>query len=448
MKKQLFKCTLLLLAFVLFIPARGWPIDAKRVVLPNGLTLLFSEKHNLPIVKATMLIKASPINEPAEKAGLANLTAELLLEGTKTRTSEEISEAIEFIGGDLSVSTERDYTELELSILKKDIKTGFSILSDILLNPVFSENEITRKKDIIKGALRQREEDPSFLGSRAFRKAVFSTSHPYGRIIEGSTNTLDMITREDIIDFHKNWYRPNNAILSVVGDISFDELNGLIQEFFGTWKPYEAPAPTIPPVTVPAEPKTIPVEKDLTQANIFLGHLGVKRSNTDYYALSVMNYILGGGGFASRLMTRIRDDLGLAYDVHSYFTSNLFRGAFLVGVQTKNRSAKDVIRIILEEIKRIQKEPVTDEELMEAKSYLTGSFPRRLDTMGKVARFLALTEFYGLGLDYDMEYKDLINSVTKDDVLRVARKYLHPDAYTLVIVADLEKAGFNEKQSD
>ncbi|RMG00605.1 MAG: insulinase family protein, partial [Nitrospirae bacterium] len=312
MRKQLVKCTLFLIALALFIPAKGWPIDAKRVVLPNGLTLLFSERHNLPIIKATMLIKASPINEPEEKAGLANLTAELLMEGTKTRSSEEISEAIEFIGGDLSVSTERDYTELELSILKKDIKTGFSILSDILLNPAFSEKEITRKRDILKGALRQREEDPSFLGSRAFRKAVFTTSHPYGRIIEGSTNTLDGITREDIINFHKKWYRPNNAILSVVGDISFDELNGLIQEFFGTWKPSEANPPSIPPVSVPEKPEVITIQKDLTQANIFIGHLGVKRSNPDYYALSVMNYILGGGGFASRLMTRIRDDLGLA----------------------------------------------------------------------------------------------------------------------------------------
>ena len=190
------------------------------------------------------------------------------------------------------------------------------------------------------------------------------------------------------------------------------------------------------------EKVVVTVNRELTQANIILGHIGIERSNPDYYAVSVMNYIFGGGGFASRLMTRIRDDMGLAYDVHSFFTSDRDKGVFQTGVQTKNESAKTVIEVILEEMRRIQKEPVTDEELKDARAYLTGSFPRRLDTMDKIANFLALTEFYNLGIDYDKRYPVYINSVTRDDILRVAGKYLNPERYVLVVVADLKKAGF------
>ncbi|MEW6162529.1 MAG: pitrilysin family protein [Nitrospirota bacterium] len=446
----------------------------KRTVLPNGLIVLHSEKHSLPIVMVMLLVKASPLNEPKDKAGLSNLTAELLTEGTKHRKSTDISEEIEFIGASLYASTGSDYTTISLSVLKKDINKGFELFSDILLSPVFPEKEIGKKKELVKGYLRQREEDPSFLAERAFKREVFG-EHPYGRLIEGSIETIDNIKRGDLTRFYSDYLLPNNSILSVVGALTEEELNSLIERYLGKWENRDSQS-FQPRIEVRGKlqresrnngidfcfrrndergrhdekeeefldqrkiKRIIKIDRDLTQANIILGHLGISRDNPDYYAVSVMNYILGGGGFSSRLMQSIRDEMGLAYDVHSFFTANKEGGIFQVGVQTKNESANTVIDEILGQIDRIRKEKVSDEELSDAKSYLIGSFPRRLDTNRKIADFLAYVEFYNLGLDYMERYVGYINSVTKDDVLRVAGKYLNPENYVLVVVADQKKA--------
>ncbi len=432
---------ILLLSFILFFSGNTFAIEAKRTVLPNGLILLQSRQSYLPVVHVVLLIKASPFDEPLDKAGLANLTSSLLMEGTTHRTSDQISEETEFIGADLGASTSRDYTIVSLSVLKKHLNKGFELFSDILLNPAFSEEEIIRKKDLIKGSLKQAEDDPSFVAAKAFRKAIYGEEHPYGRLVSGSAETLDRIKRDDIVDFYSTYYRPNNAIMAVVGDITIDETRALLKQFLSKWKSKDIPPRRSYSVKRQKEIKIIKIDRDLTQANIVLGHLCVKRSDPDYYRLQVMNYILGGGGFASRLMTKIRDDMGLAYDVHSFITSNKDVGFFQVGVQTKNPSAKEVIRVIVNEMKRIQEQPVTEQELKDAKAYLTGSFPRRIDTMAKIANFLVLTEFYGLGLDYDRKYPQYINSVTREDIERVARKYLQPRAYTLVVVGKIKDTG-------
>lgn len=424
---------------LLILHFHSFAFDVKRTILPNGLIVLHSEKHNLPIVMITLLVKASQLNEPKEKAGLANLTAELLTEGTKNRKSTAISEEIEFIGASLAASAGSDFTTITLSVLKKDMNKGFEVLSDVMLNPTFPQVEIERKRELIKGFLRQREEDPSFLAERAFKREVFG-EHPYGRLIEGSVETVDNIRREDIVRFYLDYFLPNNSILSVVGDLTSDELDALIKQFLGEWKKADLPSMTTRKLDQKKVKRVIKIDKDLTQANIVLGNLGISRDNPDYYAVSVMNYILGGGGFSSRLMQSIRDEMGLAYDVHSFFTSNKEAGMFQVEVQTKNESANTAIDEILRQIERIKKENISDQELSDAKSYLTGSFPRRLDTNRKIADFLASVEFYNLGLDYVEKYPDYINSVTKDDILRVALKYLDPGNYVLVVVANQGKA--------
>ncbi len=407
-------------------------LDIRRTVFPSGLTVLHVERHNLPIVMVTLLVKASPLDESPGKAGLANLTAELLTEGTKTRKATDISEGIEFIGASLGTSASSDYTLVTLSVLKKDIEKGFDLFSDIVLNPTFPEEEIKRNKDLIKGSLKQSEEDPSFVASKAFRKAVYGEL-PYGRLVRGSVETIDAIRREDILRFHSELYRPNNAFLSVVGDLTAEELSSLINRFLAEWKPGDLPKR--PSLSTPAGKKeTILIDKDLTQANIILGHRGVSRGNPDYYAVSVMNYVLGGGGFSSRLMQTVRDRMGLAYDIHSVFVPYKEGGLFEVEVQTKNESADTVIGVIYEQLKKVREEQITDRELEDAKAYLTGSFPRRLDTNRKIADFLAAVEFYDLGLDYVEKYPVFVKSVTKDDVLRVAKKYLQaPNLVTIVV---------------
>jgi len=414
-------------------------INVNRTVLPNGLVVLHSEKHCLPVVMVTLLVKASQLNEPQEKAGLANLAAELFTEGTKNRKSIEISDEIEFIGASLDASAGSDYTTITLSVLKKDINKGFDLFSDILLNPVFPQEEIDRKRELIKGFLRQREEEPSFIAGRAFKKGVFG-EHPYGRLVEGSVESVDSIKREDLVRFHSDYFIPDNSILSVVGDLTSEELDALIEKYLSEWKKAKLPLMVVEKPGSEKKKKIIKIDRDLTQANIILGNLGISRDNPDYYAVSVMNYILGGGGFASRLMQSIRDEMGLAYDVHSFFSASKEEGSFQVGIQTKNESANTAIDEIFKQIDRIKKERVSDQELLDAKSYLTGSFPRRLDTNRKIADFLANVEFYNLGLDYVEKYPVYINSVTKEDVLRVAQKYLDPENYVLVVVANQKKA--------
>jgi zinc protease len=412
---------------------------AEREVLKNGVTLLHSEKKTLPIIKVIVAIKAGSIVEPSAKAGLANLTADLLNEGTARRSAKEISDAIEFVGGSLNTSGGADYVTVSLSVLKKDMDLGFDLLSDVILNPSFSDEEIKRRKAVIKSSIIQQKEDPGTVASKAFSKAVFG-EHPYGWPTEGTEDSLETITRQDILDFHRTYYLPNNAIMAVVGDINNSELKAIIEKYFSRWKQNEITAPRLPVPSPGQGRKVIKINKDITQANIMLGHLGITRDNPDFYAVIVMNYIFGGGGFASRLMDNIRDNKGLSYDVHSSFSANKYSGSFMAGLQTKNVSANAAIEEIIREMNRIMTEPVSDKELDDAKSYLTGSFPLRIDTNNKIAALLISIEYNNLGLDYADNYKTFIEAVTKDDVLRVARKYLNTKDYVLVIVGDIAKA--------
>ena len=436
---------LLLFFFCLFslqlaaaVPAYAG-MQADREVLPDGLILLHSEKTALPMVKIVVAIKAGSVMDPPSRAGLANITADLLNEGTARYTAGQISDRIEFVGGKLNTAGGLDYVTVSLAVLKKDLDLGFDLLSDIIMNPAFSQNEIERRKEIIKSSILRQKEDPGTTASKAFLKTVYG-NHPYGRTPEGTEETIDAITRKDIVDFHGRYYAPNNAIMAVVGDITREEAISLIDRYLGSWQKKDIPSEVIPPPKANAKPEVIRIDKNITQANIILGHLGIKRGNPDYYAVSVMNYILGGGGFASRLMDNIRDNRGLSYDVRSYFSASRYAGSFQVEMQTKNASANNSIDEILKELKRIRTVMVTDSELNDAKSYLTGSFPLHIDSVNKTADFLIAVEFYGLGLDYADKYSRLINAVTKEDVLRAARLYLHPGDYTLVVVGDMKKA--------
>ena len=415
-----------------------YALDVERAVLDNGLTVLHAENHNLPIVTVTLIVKAGQAREAETKAGLAHLTAELLTEGTKNRTAKTISEEMDFIGASLDASAGNDYTTVSLSVLKKDVEKGFDVCADILQKPIFPDEEIKRKKDQAKGFLQKLEEEPSFLAARAFQQAVFG-SHPYGRVLQGTVKSIDAITRDDILSFHSQYFVPNNVLLSVVGDVTQKELSALIEKYFSIWKRGKDLA-EIPCLKGSArEAQVIKIDKDLTQANILIGKRGVRRENPDYYKLSVMNYILGGGGLSSRLMQSVRDEMGLAYDIRSSFAAMKETGSFEVSVQTKNESANTVIEEISRQVNKMRAEHVTEQELSDAKSFLIGSFKRRLDTNRKIADFLALVEFYNLGLDYIERYPEYIDAVTKDDILNVARKYIDPDQFILVVVANQKK---------
>jgi zinc protease len=411
----------------------------KRIPLENGMVLLFAEQHDIPMVTVNMLLPAGSVTEPADKPGLASITASLLTQGTTSRTARQISQEIDFIGGSLGASGGDDNASASLRVLRKDLDKGFDLLSDILLHPVFDQKEIDRKVKETLAEIQRQKEEPSIIAANAFEKAVFG-AHPYGRTSDDVAQYLPKLTRQDILSFYRERYRPEKIIIAIVGDVTEKEARAAVAHSFGSWKGTAAilPAKQQPPKS--AKTAVIKIDKDLTQATITMGHLGISRENPDYYAVLVMNYILGGGGFSARLMDTIRDNKGLAYDVHSSFAAQKDPGSFSVTIQTKNESANEVIAEALKEIRRIQSEPVTEKELNDAKAYLTGSFPLRMDTSAKIAGMLTSVETYGLGLDYPRKFPGLIAKVTREDVQRVARTYLHPDAMTIVVVANQAKA--------
>jgi zinc protease len=432
---------LIVVTLSLGVPQEGLPANPKvqRTVLPNGLVLLFNEEHSLPMVTLQFLIDGGARKDPAGEEGLSNLTARGLLLGTSKRTINTINEDLDFMGASLNASSDRDYMTLSLRILKKDLNKGLDLFMEVLTQPVFPEEEIRREVEKTLAAIQAAEDEPDDVAEEAFRKGLFLTS-PYAHPVEGTKESLPRVTREGLLKYYQAYCHPNNAILTVVGDVSGAELNEKILPLFAKW-PTGRVAESAFVAALAKEPKVMKIDRPLTQANIILGHAGVSRDNPDYYALTLMNYILGGGGFSSRLVEEVRDKRGLAYSVSSFFDPGKYPGSFQIVLQTKNSTAREAIALALEEMERMRKEPVTEKELEAAKKYLVGSFPMRLDTQAKLTNFLTQVEYYGLGLDYPERYASLIQSVTRDEVLRVARTYLHPDNTVLVVVANLKEAG-------
>lgn len=409
------------------------PVAVERWTTPNGLVVLLVERHTIPAVEAHLVIKTGAVADPSGREGLAALTAELLTKGTATRSAVEIAEAIDFIGGRLAAQASEDFSTLSLTALKKDLPTALGAMADVLLHPAFPAAEVERQRRETLSAIRAAKDDPEDVAEKAFAPLVFGP-HPYRHPVEGLETTVPLLTREEVVAFQQTYYRPNNAILALVGDLGSREARRAVQSALGAWEKKAIPPLMVPPALPVAEKTVSLIEKDLTQATIVLGHLGIARNDPDFYPVTVMNYILGGGGFASRLMTTIRDNRGLVYGISSGFDAKRFPGSFSVNLQTKTASVDESIGAVLEEIRRIREEGVTEAELRAAQDYLAGSFPLRLDTNAKLAGLLATVEFYGLGLGYFEDYPRAIRKVTLDDVRRVAAKHLDPERYVLVVV--------------
>jgi zinc protease len=414
-------------------------IAPMRFIAPNGMTVLVLEQHFLPIVEIHALIKAGAAQDPPEKAGVANLVASLLDEGTTTRSSRQLAEQIDFVGGSLAVQAGEDYTTASARTLKKDIDLGFTLLADILQHPAFPKQEFERVRSQILGEISSDNDDPGHVAMKAFNQLVFQ-NHPYRWPVNGTEETLSKITLAEVQSFYTKEYLPNQVILTIVGDVTAEQATTLVQTHFGSWKKGVVPSRAVkkPPAI---DKKTVQlVEKDLTQSTIVIGHPGISRTNPDFYAVTVMNHILGAGGFSSRLMDSIRDKQGLAYGIMSHYDARVMPGSFWINLQTRTETTNQAISGVLIEMKAIREAPVSDQELADAKAFLMGSFPLRLDSTSKLAQVLAQVEFFGLGFDYFSQYPKWIERVTKEDVQRVAKQYLDPQHYALVVVGNIAKA--------
>jgi len=434
-------CTLFLTATIVFLAATASAADITptKFTMPNGMTVLVLEQHFLPIVEIHALIKAGSAYDPPEKAGVANLVASLLDEGTTSRSSKQLAEQIDFVGGSLEAKAGEDFTTASARVLKKDVDLGFTLLADALMHPAFPKQEFERVRSQIQGEIASDSDDPGHVAMKAFNQLVFH-NHPYRWPVQGTEDTVGKITLADVHSFYAKEYLPNQVILTIVGDLSLEQATALVHGHFGSWKKGTPQTHTTKKPAVVDKKAVQLIEKDLTQSTIVLGHGGISRNNPDYYAVTVMNHILGAGGFSSRLMDSIRDKQGLAYGIMSHYDARLLPGSFWVNLQTRTEATNQAITGVLTEIKAIRDNPVSDQELSEAKSFLMGSFPLRLDSTAKLAQVLAQVEYYGLGFEYFSQYQKWIERVTKEDVQRVAKQYLDPQHYALVVVGNVAKA--------
>ena len=414
-------------------PAGAAPI-AHREVLPNGIVLLVAERPAVPIVAVRVYMRAGSIYDPPDQAGLANLTGAVLTRGTAKRTGPELDSAIEFVGASLQAGASRDGLSVSLTAQKKDMTLGLDLLSEVVLTPAFPEVEVTRKVAEIQAAIKRSEEDPNTVAARALSRLIFQ-GHPYGLPIEGTRETVGRLTRDGVVKFYRERARPDATIVAVVGAVTVDEARREVMARLGSWARPTTPAPSAPTATSAGAGREETITRELSQATIMFGRQAIGQNDPEYFPLAVASYVLGGGS-ASRLYTRVREESGLAYSVYSWVSPWRHGASFAVSAQTRTVEVPKVVGMIREELARMAREPVADRELALAKQYLIGSFPLRLDTSGKVADFLVAIEERGVGLDYADRYKERIGKVTAADVQRVAAKFFPPQSFDLVIVGD------------
>jgi zinc protease len=415
------------------------PAAWSRFALPNGVVVLVAERPGVPIVVVRASVDAGAILDPPEKEGLANLTALLLTRGTATRSAQESDRAIEFVGGSLESDGGRDSSEVVLSVLRKDLGLGLDLLADALQRPAFQDSEFARAREEVTATVRRSEEDPETVAARILRRLVFP-GHPYGRPTEGSETSLGAITRDDVVSFHRAAYRPERTVVAVAGDIAAATVRTELEARLGAWS-VAAPAPGSPGAAALGLPsRTEAVQRSLTQATIFLGEATVSRKHPDFYPLLVASQILGGGS-SSRLYTRVREERGLAYNVYAQYAPSRLAGLFLVELQTESPRVREALAVVREELIRLRRERVSEEELARVRSNLIGGFPLRMGTAAEVSDLLIAIERHDLGLDYPARFRQAVSAVTVDDVLRVVRTHWDPDAMSLALVGNLREAG-------
>jgi len=416
------------------------PPEVKRVTLDCGAPLYLLEDHAIPLFSLYAVARAGSAYDPEGKEGLAALTASVMRSGgTKTVAAGDVDEKLDFSGAIAQASTDEDSGAINLSCLSRDINTALPLALDIIMHPEFEESRIELRKEQVKEAIRRWNDEPSDIASREFRMLVYGR-HPYAHPVIGEPGSMDKISRRDLVSFHEKHFRPSTMIFGIAGDFDGDAVTDIINQALGDEKSARAGLP--PPVTARRERSVDYIPKTTEQAHIIIGHLGVRRDNPDFIKLMVMNEILGGGAFSSRLMERVRTEKGLAYHIGSRFTANVRTGLFLTVCQTKEESATEAVNDILEELKRIKSEPVTEKELTRAKESYINSFVFHFTNPEQIVEQMVDLEFYGLPRDYLNTYVSRVSAVTAEDVLRVAGEYLHPDRATLLILG--ERSRFRE----
>jgi len=408
--------------------------QVERVTLANGMRLFLLEDHELPLISISVRIRTGSVHEPAEKVGLASITGEVMRTGgTTAKTGDQIDEELESIAASVETGIGLNSGSASMSVLKQDLDTGLAVLADVLMNPAFRQDKIELAKMQYRSMISRRNDDVGSIAGREYSKLIYGPASVYARQEEYAT--IDAISRDDLVAFHKKFYGPNNAMLAVWGDFDAKQMTEKIEKAFEGWQKVDLDLPKTPQVEYEFR-KTVNViaKDDVNQSNIYLGHIGGLMSDPDYFALIVMNRILGGG-FTGRLFKNVRSREGLAYSVFGAYSANFeYPGEFYVGCQTKSESTVYAIRAMLKEVEKMQESEVTDEELALAKDSFLNSFVFNFDSKGEIVNRLMTYEYFGYPSDFLQKTKESVEKVTKADVLRVARKHLKPDKVQILAV--------------
>ena len=410
--------------------------DVKRVELDNGLTIYLVEDHEFPTIDIRAMVGTGSIYEPADKIGLASMTGQVLRQGgTLKKTGEELNRELEEMAATIETFIGQSSGTVAVSMLKEDADRVLELLGDILLNPAFREDKVELVKLQQKSYISRRNDQIRAISIREFSKIIFGKDSPYARHPEYAT--IDAISREDIINYYHKYFSPDNTIMAVWGDFESSDLLEKIKKNLGSWQSRAETIPALPEVKYDYKFTVNLVNKpDVKQTYILMGHIGGIKENPDNPALIVMNSILSN----ERMFKKIRTDEGLAYTVWGAYGSGYrVPGAFSAGAQTKTESTVYAIELMLQEIKRITEEPVTDEELARAKDMYLNSFVFNFDSKAKIVNRMMTYTYFDYPLDFAEKTKKEVEKVTKSSVLRVAKKYLRPEKLQILVVGNPDK---------
>ena len=417
------------------------PPDFQRHVLPSGLQLLLVHKPNLPVFDLQLIARGGALLDPLEKTGRASLAAEVLDEGTASYSALDLSAQLEQLGAELAVYASWDATFIGLHALTPQLPKLLDLLAEVTLQPTFPPEEFTRKREERVHALLQERDDPRTVAGKALQRAVFGNAHPFGWPIGGTTTTIESLEHTDVTAYYNVGFSPRTACFVLAGDIETDVGARLLADRFGYWQNAPAAQPSLPPA--PGRTRTIHLvdRPDAAQSEVRIGHVGVPRGAPDYFALLVLNTILGGS-FKSRLNMRLREEKGFTYGASSAFTFRRAAGIFSGGAAVFTDATAESVSICVEEIERIREDDVSAEELDRARNYLSIGFARRFETTSDLVTQLAEIALYDLPDDYLHTFAERIGAVTIEDVRRVAEQYLRPAELSIVVVgkgADVRK---------
>jgi zinc protease len=417
--------------------------------LPNGMQVIVVMHHEQPEVTMRLLVRAGAAYDPTGKSGTAALTASLLNQGTNTKNARQIADAIDSIGGAMDTAAGSDVTSASVLVMKDSFDVGMDLLADVVRRPSFAPEEIERQRTQAVQNLGVSLQDPGFIAGAVLSRLIYGF-HPYGFPDSGMPDTLAKITREDLREFHRRYYAPNNSILAIVGDVTASEAMTAATRVFGDW-PRQVVKPPVLPEPPKATRRIIVVDKpDSVQTAVRVGQLGVPRKTPDYMSLDQAVRILGGEG-SNRLFRVLRSERSLTYSASADLNPMLLAGDITAETDTRTEATGEAVRVIVDEFTRLQRERIGDAELAGAQAYMTGSFPLTIETPGAIARQVVNAVFYDLSLDELRTYRQRANAVTPDDVLRVARGYIQPDRLSIVLVGNaaafkdqLNRAGFGK----